>query len=164
MQNKSYISTLEQRLLVGFVLFFSLLFYLNFAEFKIEKYNDAVKSEQVETAIKASNIPDERISFSMCTWGKPIITEFYWLNLFLLPLNFFLLKRKRFVSFILSTITILSVLTISFYWARYNYSPNLTTNLIWLSTFIAFSSLLILQLAIITRFVFEKNHAKISLR
>lgn len=182
MQNKSYISALEQKLLVGFFVFISLWFYFHLAVTKIENCNKEVKIEQIKKNQEANGNQTDGISFGLYDMkGRDLVDEVFWLNFLLIPLIIFLLWKRKFSYFIFSTIintlTTLSVILWNFrnssavsvneihitYNSPYGYF-GLLSHITGFVLAIASTIFVILQLAIITRFVFEKNQAKISFR
>lgn len=172
---------LEQKLLIGFFVCVSLLFYSHVVQTKIDIYNEQIRIEQNDREYRANKSPDE-ISFGIYIHEKIYLTtDFFWLNFLLIPFNFFLLWKKRFSLLII--LTIINILTTAslIYWNIDNYYSNLVnetryfgrlgngyfavlSNSTGLILAIASTIFVILQLAIIARFVFEKNQAKISFR
>ncbi len=181
MKNKSYISTLEQKLLVWFFIFISLLFYFHLGITQIEIYNENVKNEQSDLTFKANTPPEKRINFAVDAGYPPIITRIFWVNFLFIPFIIFLLRKRRMSLFIYSTLINILTTTSIIYWNIDNYLSHLMNKTYYFSRSdygyfgvlsnttalilaIAATIFVIIQLAIITRFVFTKNHAKISPR
>lgn len=177
MQNKSYISTLEQKLLIGFFVFISLLFYFHLAQAKIEDYNREV---EIEEGLKTLP-PEQRVSFGDYPISIPILSQVFWLDFIFIPFIIYLLIKKKFSFFVISaTINLFTKLSF-LYWIYFSYNSYLTNEVHFLhnspygyfgllshitgfALAVASTIFVILQLAIIIRFVFEKNQAKISFR
>ena len=102
MQNKSYISTLEQKLLVGFFVFISLLFYFHFVGTKIENYNEKVRIEQSDLTYKANIPPERRIDFAVDVGYPPMFSQIFWIQFLLIPLLLFLIWKRNFDLFLFS--------------------------------------------------------------
>lgn len=177
MQSKSYVSTLEQKLLVGFFVFISLLFYFYIAQTKIESYNREV---EIEEGLKTLS-PDQRVSFGDYPVSTPFLSQVFRLDFVFIPFTIYLLIKRKFSFFVFSAIINLFTKLSFLYWIYFSYNSYLTnevhflhnspygyfgllSNVTGFALAIASTIFVILQLAIITRFVFEKNQAKISFR
>ncbi len=176
-----FISQTERRLLIFLVIAVCITFYSHLAITKIEEHNKAVTLEQTEKLYEATTLPGERMSFSYCSFGEPIINRIFWLQFFINPLLLLLLWNPTPIKSIL-TIFIHSILTFSlFNWILRNYISYVSNEVSYLhseqfgyfseishtsSVFLALLCFvfIILQCWLLSRFAFERFHAKISLR
>ena len=180
MQHRYLLSQSENKLLISFVFLICCLFYGNLIDKTISDYNQAAIAKQIEKQEEANKV--EKISFSDC---HPCVTLVYEilvsLQFFFNPFIFFLLLAKRNYLFLTSTVftsfSLLGFVT----WMLFSYESRkinelfvisettLNTYILYKSTaleavlFLLFSTLFVLQISVLLRFVIEKFQAKISI-
>lgn len=175
------LSPVEHRIFFGIAFLICCLFFANLADITVAAYNEDVEKAQIEKRDEANK--KEKISFAACTFGgPPAYTVILGLQLFTNPLLLLLFLKRTRPRFIFSVP--LAAFTFCGYasWMSHSYSAikhgafidaeKTTFNafLLYNSTvsefilFLLFAVLLVLQFAVLTRFIIGKFQARIYLR
>lgn len=175
------ISPAEHKLFLGIAFLICCLCFINIINKNIDDYNWRVEREQIEKRDTANNV--EKIRFSDCSFGRPLIqTLVFGLQFLCHPLLFLLFLRRTGARFIFSVPA--SAFAFAGYadWLISSYSSirhgayfdvektTFNTYLLYNSTvlefilFLLFAVLVVLQFFVLSRFVIEKFQAKIYLR
>jgi hypothetical protein len=179
MHAKSLLSQTENKLILGFFLTLCCVFYLHFAENVIESYNNEVRSQQFEKQILADN--KKTSMFSCYCIAPPFYVQFFWLQFFLNPAVFLLLRKPRLSRFVIAAVINLLIALSLLAWNFRNYNSYLLSDLYQIRlTFFGYLEIstnktafilavlsfafFILQFSILVRFAVKRFQAKISLR
>jgi len=176
------LSPSEHKLFFGIAFLLCCLFFVNLTNKAVDRYNESVENGQMQKRDYANN--QRKISFGLydCLYSTPIYEVVLALQFFTNPLLFLLFLKRRLGRFVCSFL--LAFFTFSGYigWLIYTYearksdehfyrlADGFNSYLLYNSTvlefilFLIFAILLILQAAVLTRFVIEKIQARIYLR
>lgn len=179
MSSKLPLSPVEHKILIAIGFLLCGFYFTNISDKAIATYNETVKSEQIEKERIANN--HRGFSFEVCVFrSTPLYEKVLLFQFLLIPFLLLLLKKQMFASFIFSQMLTAFILFGYVGWIFETYDlmqsndflreENVSFNnyLLFQSTvlefvlFLIFATLLVIQSALLMRFVVERFQAKIS--